>query len=118
QFLAGGGDPGLVGVAPGRGLETDPVHRRAFEPQLQQVALQRCIEAGDAMLMGAQAVVMVIMVMPVFMSLGGDQRQQDEGQGEQVAHGSLQLGMAWLLRYNNFYGGLASLLQPWEHAVS
>ena len=93
QLALGGRDLGLVGIAFGCMFEADQVHRRAFELQLQQVAVQRGIEAGDTMLVGSQAVVgmFVVVIMAVLMSLGSDQGQQGEGQGEQqVAHGYLQ----------------------------
>ncbi|MCY1370034.1 hypothetical protein D9M69_571040 [compost metagenome] len=68
-------------------LETHQVHRRAFQFQLQGLAVQHGIQARDAMLVGAEAAVPVVIVV-VLLGLGGGQGQQGEGEGEQqAAHG-------------------------------
>ncbi len=90
QLTLGRRDLGFVGLALGGMLETDQVHGRAFQLQLQQVAVQCHVQAGDTMFMGTQAV-MGVFVMVMLVGLGGDQGQQGEGQGEQqLAHGSLR----------------------------
>ncbi|MNP68901.1 hypothetical protein D3C76_1649230 [compost metagenome] len=82
---AGGGDFGFVCVAGGDVLETHQIHGRAFQLQLQGLAVQRRIEASHAMFMGIQAA----MLMIVFVGgMGDSQWQHGKRQGEkQTTHG-------------------------------
>ena len=84
QLFAHGGDLGLVGGAGGYMFETHQVHGRAVQFQLQDLAVQHGIQAPDAMFMGAEAAVLVVMV---FVSMSDSQWQQGKRQSEQqTAH--------------------------------
>ena len=81
------GDLGLVCRRAGGVFEAHQVHRRAVQFQLQGLAVQRCVQAADAMLVGAEAGVLMIVVM-FFGRLGDGQWQQGKRQSEkQTAHG-------------------------------
>jgi hypothetical protein len=87
KLTADCGDLGLVSVSGGGMLEPHQIHRRTFQLQLQGLAVQRRVQAPDAVLVGAEAA----MLMVVIMFVGGmsdSQRQQGKRQGEkQAAHG-------------------------------
>ncbi|MNR05972.1 hypothetical protein D3C85_1220250 [compost metagenome] len=87
QLNAGGGDFGFIGIAGGGVFEAHQVHRRAFQLQLQGLAVQRCVQATDAVFMGAEAAVLMGVVMFVGR-MGDSQRQQGKRQSEQqTTHG-------------------------------
>ncbi|MNE78009.1 hypothetical protein D3C80_1743720 [compost metagenome] len=71
-------------------LETDQVHCRGFQFQLQSLLVQCHIEASDPVLVSAQAAVFVLLmvVVMIFAGIAGRQRQQGKRQGkQQTAHG-------------------------------
>ncbi|MNR33172.1 hypothetical protein D3C85_1508240 [compost metagenome] len=70
-------------------FEADQVHRRAFQFQLQGLVVQHYIEAGNAVLMGGEAamsVVMIVIVVVVGMSDGQGQQGKRQGK-QQTTHG-------------------------------
>ncbi|MNY23954.1 hypothetical protein D3C86_1576420 [compost metagenome] len=84
ELRAGGGDFGFVCVAGGDVLETHQVHRRAFQFQLQGLAVQRRIQASHAMFVGTQAAMLVIVFVG---GMGDSQRQHGKRQSEkQTTH--------------------------------
>jgi hypothetical protein len=62
-------------------FETQQIHRRAFQFQLQGLTVQRRIQSADAVLVGAEAAVLMLMLMD-FGGMGDSQRQQGERQGK------------------------------------
>lgn len=113
QPLAGVGDLALVRVAARCVLEAHQVHRRATEFDFQHRAIQRSVQLGGAVLVGAEAVMVVVIMLPGGQNETG---QQSEGQGkQQTAHNELHC--VWSLRYNKCLWRLASLLEAWEHAT-
>ncbi|MCY1451287.1 hypothetical protein D9M71_681440 [compost metagenome] len=100
---------GLVGCAAGRVLEAHQVHRRAFQFEFQGVAVEGRVQLGDAMLVLAEAAVLVFIV-----GMGGNQGHQGQGE-QQGAHGRLQSDQI-LLRYNKVDGESQSVLFDWRHA--
>ncbi|MNI60359.1 hypothetical protein D3C73_1155710 [compost metagenome] len=70
-------------------FEPHQVHRRAFQFQLQGLAIERGVQATDAMFVGTEAAVFMVMVVIMFLRcLGDSQRQQGERQSEeQTTHG-------------------------------
>ena len=92
QLAERGSDLGLVGVALGGMFETHQVHRRAFQFQLQGLAIEHHVELGEAMLVGIEAAVCLMrVVMGMIGRLDGDQGQQGKRQGEyKAAHGDLR----------------------------
>jgi len=84
QLLAHGGDLGFVGGAGRYMFEAHQVHGRAVQFQLQGLAVQYGIQAPDAMFMGAEAAVLVVVV---FVSMSDSQWQQGKRQSkQQTAH--------------------------------
>ncbi|MNT87248.1 hypothetical protein D3C72_2276390 [compost metagenome] len=66
-------------------FEAHQVHRRAFQFQLQGLPVQRRVQASDAMFVGTEAAVLVVMFLG---GVGDSQRQHGKRQGEkQTAHG-------------------------------
>ena len=87
KLSSGGGDLGFVGIGGGGVFEAHQVHRRAFQLQLQGLAVQRRVQATDAVLVGAKAAVLMVVIMFVG-GMGDSQRQQGKRQGEQqTTHG-------------------------------
>ncbi|MCY1450669.1 hypothetical protein D9M71_674950 [compost metagenome] len=99
----------LVGCTAGRVLETHQVHRRAFQFELQAGAVQGCVQLGDAVLVLAEAAVLVFIV-----GVGGNQGHQGQGE-QQGTHGKLQSDYV-LLRYNKVDDEIQSVLFDWRHA--
>ncbi|MNN86414.1 hypothetical protein D3C81_2038310 [compost metagenome] len=60
----------FVGVAADRVLETHQVHGGAFQLQLQHLAVQRRAQAGHAMLVGAEAAVLVLVLVSLGLGHG------------------------------------------------
>ncbi|CAN1605045.1 protein of unknown function [Pseudomonas mediterranea] len=81
-------DLGLVGIAGGFVFKAHQVHGRAFQLQLQGLAVERCVQSADAVFMGAQAAVLMIVVMVVLdRGVSDGQWQQGERQSEkQTTH--------------------------------
>jgi hypothetical protein len=84
---AHGGDLGLVGIGGGGVFEAHQVHRRAFQFQLQGLAVEHRVQAADAVFVGAEATVLMVVIMLV-SRMGDSQRQQGKRQSEQqTTHG-------------------------------
>ncbi|MCY1173814.1 hypothetical protein D9M73_139920 [compost metagenome] len=82
---AGRGDFGFVGIAGGDVFEPHQVHGRALQFQRQGLAVQRRVQAPNAMFVGAQAAMLVIVFVG---GMGDSQRQHGKRQGEkQTTHG-------------------------------
>src|SRR5450830_656243 len=87
QLFAHGGDLGFVGGAGGQVFENHQVHRRAVQLKLQGLAIEHRVEAADPVFMGAEAGVLMIMIMLV-SGMGDSQWQQGKRQSkQQTAHG-------------------------------
>src|SRR5450830_448931 len=85
QLFAHGGDLGFVGGAGGQVFETHQVHRRAVQLKLQGLAVEHRVEAADPVFMGAEAGVLMIMLVS---GMGDSQWQQGKRQSkQQTAHG-------------------------------
>jgi hypothetical protein len=84
---AHGGHLGLVGIGGGGVFEAHQVHRRAFQFQLQGLAVEHRVQAADTVFVGAEATVLMVVVMLV-SRVGDSQRQQGKRQSEQqTTHG-------------------------------
>ncbi len=87
QLRADGSDFGFVGVGGGGVFEAHQVHRRAFQLQLQSLAIQRRVQATDAVFVGAEAAMFIMIVIMLDRRMGDSQRQQGKRQSEQqTAH--------------------------------
>jgi hypothetical protein len=90
QLRTSGGDFSFIGIRGREVFETHEVHRRAFQLQLQGLAVERGVQATDTVLMRAEAAVFMIVVV-LIGSMGDGQRQQGKRQSEQqTAHGELR----------------------------
>ncbi|CAI8706624.1 hypothetical protein EMIT043CA1_100200 [Pseudomonas brassicacearum] len=86
QLRPYGGDLGLVGIAGGGMFEAHQVHRRAFQFQLQGLAVQGGVQPAHTVFMGAEAAVFVVMIM-LDRRVSDSQWQQGERQSEkQTTH--------------------------------